>query len=157
MPLYEYAPLGISQEEYDAWEQEVFEKHEKMGCFWARNIYWYVDQYSCVLILRNRLWFSAAVPVLQQLWNTIEKERKTGFAHRAPKKKTKSAAADSAGGSMMEFVNVVKLTAGATATPTAPSTGSGTGTVPGNRTSNAAMRPSDVLMKCFKIDDLDMV
>ena len=161
MPLYEYAPLGISQEEYDAWEQEVFEKHEKTGCFWARNIYWYVDQYSCVLILRNRLWFSAAVPVLQQLWNTIEKERKTGFAHRAPKKKTKSAAADSfgmAGGSMMEFVNVVKLTAGATATtPTAPSTGSGTGTVPGNRTSNAAMRPSDVLIKCFKIDDLDLI
>ena len=160
MPLYEYAPLGISQEEYDAWEQEVFEKHEKTGCFWARNIYWYVDQYSCVLILRNRLWFSAAVPVLQQLWNTIEKERKTGFAHRAPKKKTKSAAADSfgmAGGSMMEFVNVVKLTAGATTTPTAPSTGSGTGTVPGIRTSNAAMRPSDVLMKCFKIDDLDLL
>ena len=156
MPLYEYAPLGISQEEYDAWEQEVFEKHEKTGCFWARNIYWYVDQYSCVLILRNRLWFSAAVPVLQQLWNTIEKERKTGFAHRAPKKKTKSAA-DSAGGSMMEFVNVVKLTAGATTTPTAPSTGSGTGTVPGIRTSNAAMRPSDVLMKCFKIDDLDLL
>ena len=152
MPLYEYAPLGISQEEYDAWEQEVFEKHEKTGCFWARNIYWYVDQYSCVLILRNRLWFSAAVPVLQQLWNTIEKERKTGFAHRAPKKKTKSAA-DSAGGSMMEFVNVVKLTAGAAATPT----GSGTETGTGNRTSNAAMRPSDVLMKCFKIDDLDMV
>lgn len=160
MPLYEYAPLGISQEEYDAWEQEVFEKHEKTGCFWARNIYWYVDQYSCVLILRNRLWFSAAVPVLQQLWNTIEKERKTGFAHRAPKKKTKSAAADSfgmAGGSMMEFVNVVKLTAGATTTPTAPSTGSGPGTVPGIRTSNAAMRPSDVLMKCFKIDDLDLL
>ena len=163
MPLYEYAPLGISQEEYDAWEQEVFEKHEKTGCFWARNIYWYVDQYSCVLILRNRLWFSAAVPVLQQLWNTIEKERKTGFAHRAPKKKTKSAAADSksaaadsfgmAGGSMMEFVNVVKLTAGATATPTVP----GTETVTGNRTSNAAMRPSDVLMKCFKIDDLDLL
>ena len=163
MPLYEYAPLGISQEEYDAWEQEVFEKHEKTGCFWARNIYWYVDQYSCVLILRNRLWFSAAVPVLQQLWNTIEKERKTGFAHRAPKKKTKSAA-DSAGGggSMMEFVNVVKLTAGATAATAAtaatcalPGTETGTGT--GNRTSNAAMRPSDVLMKCFKIDDLDLL
>lgn len=168
MPLYEYAPLGISQEEYDAWEQEVFEKNEKTGCFWARNIYWYVDQYSCVLILRNRLWFSAAVPVLQQLWNTIEKERKTGFAHRAPKKKTKSAAAaaDSAGGggsSMMEFVNVVKLTAGATATATTattattPSAGPGTETGTGNRTSNAAMRPSDVLIKCFKIDDLDLI
>lgn len=167
MPLYEYAPLGISQEEYDAWEQAVFEKNEKAGCFWARNIYWYVDQYSCVLILRNRLWFSAAVPVLQQLWNTIEKERKTGFAHRAPKKKTKSAAAaaaaaaDSAGGggsSMMEFVNVVKLTAGVTATTTTtPYAGSGTETGTVNRTSNAAMRPSDVLIKCFKIDDLDLI
>jgi hypothetical protein len=166
MPLYEYAPLGISQEEYDAWEQAVFEKNEKAGCFWARNIYWYVDQYSCVLILRNRLWFSAAVPVLQQLWNTIEKERKTGFAHRAPKKKTKTAAAataaESAGGggsSMMEFVNVVKLTAGAiaTTTTTTPYAGPGTETGTVNRTSNAAMRPSDVLIKCFKIDDLDLI
>jgi hypothetical protein len=142
MPLYEYAPLGLTQDEYDKWEQEIFTRHENTGCFWVKNIYWYVDQYSCVLILRNRLWFQAAVPVLQDLWETIEKERKTGFAHRAPKKKTTKATMDS--DSTAEYVNVVKvdLTIGADTV---------------NKTSNTVMRPSDVLIKCFKIDNLDMV
>ena len=60
---------------------------------------------------------------------------------------------------MMEFVNVVKLTGGAGATAATAATCAlpGTETGTGNRTSNAAMRPSDVLMKCFKIDDLDLV
>ena len=142
MPLYEYAPLGLSQDEYDKWEQDIFTRHENTGCFWVKNIYWYVDQYSCVLILRNRLWFQAAVPVLQDLWETIEKERKTGFAHRAPKKKTTKSTTDA--DSTAEYVNVVKV-----------DLTSGADTV--NKTSNTLMRPSDVLIKCFKIDNLDMV
>jgi hypothetical protein len=144
MPLYEYSPLGLSQDEYDTWEQEVFAKHENTGCFWVKNIYWYVDQYSCVLILRNRLWFQSAVPVLQDLWETIEKERKTGFAHRAPKKKTTKSSID-CGDSTTEYVNVVKVDLTSTADTTV------------NKTSNTVMRPSDVLIKCFKIDNLDMV
>lgn len=142
MPLYEYAPLGLSQDAYDKWEQDIFTRHEHTGCFWVKNIYWYVDQYSCVLILRNRLWFQAAVPVLQDLWETIEKERKTGFAHRAPKKKTTKSSTDA--DSTAEYVNVVKV-----------DLTSGVDTV--NKTSNTVMRPSDVLIKCFKIDNLDMV
>lgn len=142
MPLYEYAPLGLSQDEYDKWEQDIFTRHENTGCFWVKNIYWYVDQYSCVLILRNRLWFQAAVPVLQDLWETIEKERKTGFAHRAPKKKTTKSSTDA--DSTAEYVNVVKV-----------DLTSASDTV--NKTSNTVMRPSDVLIKCFKIDNLDMV
>ena len=142
MPLYEYAPLGLSQDEYDKWEQDIFTRHENTGCFWVKNIYWYVDQYSCVLILRNRLWFQAAVPVLQDLWETIEKERKTGFAHRAPKKKTTKSSTDA--DSTAEYVNVVKVDLTSAADTV-------------NKTSNTVMRPSDVLIKCFKIDNLDMV
>ena len=142
MPLYEYAPLGLSQDAYDKWEQDIFTRHEHTGCFWVKNIYWYVDQYSCVLILRNRLWFQAAVPVLQDLWETIEKERKTGFAHRAPKKKTTKSSTDA--DSTAEYVNVVKVDLTSAADTV-------------NKTSNTVMRPSDVLIKCFKIDNLDMV
>lgn len=151
MPLYEYAQIGITRDEYEIWEQEIFAKHEKAGNFWTKNIYWYVDQYSCVLILRNRLWFQAAIPVLQQVWTTIEKERKTGYAHRAPKKKSKitdsfgmlaSSSSAASGDASAEYVNVVKLELAIE---------------PGNRTLKVATRPSDVLMKCFKIDDLDML
>jgi len=159
MPLYEYAPIGITREEYEIWEQEIFAKHEKVGNFWTKNIYWYVDQYSCVLILRNRLWFQAAIPVLQQVWTTIEKERKVGFNHRAPKKKTKvmnaSASMTGASSTNMEIMNIVKLDLTISSSVLEQPDNANV-SIHINKTSNGTMRPSDVLMKCFKIDNLDM-
>jgi len=49
--------------------------------------YWGVDQYSCVLVKRNRAWFEEAIPHMERIWRTIEKERVTGCEHRAPKKR----------------------------------------------------------------------
>jgi hypothetical protein len=49
--------------------------------------YWGVDQYSCVLVKRNRAWFDAAVPHMERIWRIIETERVTGCEHRAPKKR----------------------------------------------------------------------
>jgi putative phage-type endonuclease len=49
--------------------------------------YWGLDQYSCVLIKRNRAWFEAAIPQIESIWRTIERERVTGCEHRAPKKR----------------------------------------------------------------------
>ena len=57
------------------------------GITWIKNIYWKLDQFSCVLVLRNKLWFSAALPQIQEIWQTIEREKKTGaYTLRAPKK-----------------------------------------------------------------------
>ena len=100
--------------------------------------------------MRNRLWFEAAVPVLQSVWTTIEKERKTGYAHRAPKRKPVANTAGSGGND----IRVIKLDL-----DFAPGHGHGNGsgtTMIHNKTSNSVMRPSDVLMKCFKIDDLEL-
>ena len=63
-------------------------KHEHLT--WVSNFYWWLDEVSCVLVLRNKLWFATASPILENLWTTIIKERKEGFAHRAPKKKLKT-------------------------------------------------------------------
>lgn len=49
--------------------------------------YWGLDEYSCVLIKRNRVWFEAAIPKIAAVWRTIERERITGCEHRAPKKR----------------------------------------------------------------------
>jgi putative phage-type endonuclease len=49
--------------------------------------YWELDQYSCVLVLRNKQWFETAVKKVESVWRTIEKERKTGCEHRAAKKR----------------------------------------------------------------------
>jgi putative phage-type endonuclease len=70
------------------WEEDMMEKNK--GLTWIKNIYWKLDQLSCVLVLRNKLWFAAALPQLIEIWNIIEREKKTGYAHRAPKKAIKS-------------------------------------------------------------------
>ena len=51
------------------------------------NVSGALDEYSCVLIQRNRQWFSNAVPKIEEIWRIIEKERIEGYEHRAVKKK----------------------------------------------------------------------
>jgi putative phage-type endonuclease len=178
--LYEYAPIGQTEEEYAEWEAAVFAKHEHARNIWVRTIYWFLDEYSCVLVHRNRLWFSEAVKVLERVWATIEEERQTGFEHRAPKRKPVAAVpAVPAVGSSDTFFKIVKLdtailpttdaTSDAAATATNMATlmainnnmaqtnkkyrGSGKGA--GNAAASQG-RPSDVLISCFKIDDLEI-
>jgi putative phage-type endonuclease len=81
-PIYEYAPLNIA--DTDSWQDQMMEKNHNLT--WIKNIYWKLDQLSCVLVLRNKAWFAAVVPQLKELWATIEKEKETGYAHRGPKK-----------------------------------------------------------------------
>ena len=86
---YEYAPLFISKEDYEIWENEVMERNAQYT--WIKTIYWHLYKISCVLVLRNKLWFQEAVIHLKNIWSTIEKERESGYEHRAPKQKQKSA------------------------------------------------------------------
>lgn len=185
--LYEYAPIGATPYEYDKWEAEMFLKHERLGSIWVRTIYWYLDQYSCVLVRRNRLWFEEAAPVLQRLWETIEKERETGYEHRAPtKRKTASSASayESAtastettdASSSSSSLKIVKLNSaivpngdntnttsghdGNTATTSATATNMAILMAMNNNMTKKPNRnlkgPSDVLINCFKIDDLEI-
>ena len=91
MPIYKYAPWKCSEEEYKAWEQATMKETEIPGeCYWLQNIYWRLDEVSVVLVVRNKLWFESAIPVLENIWNIIVKERENGFEHRAPRKRIKS-------------------------------------------------------------------
>ena len=86
-PVYEYAPLNLAVLDSEQWQEDMMEKHQEL--MWSKNIYWKLDQLSCVLVLRNKLWFAnAALPQLKAIWSTIEQEKKTGYAHRGPKKNT---------------------------------------------------------------------
>jgi hypothetical protein len=55
-------------------------------------IYWKLDVFSCVLVLRNKDWFKNNIPQLEKVWKIIEQERVTGYEHRAPVKKVKKEA-----------------------------------------------------------------
>jgi hypothetical protein len=89
-PKYVYKPLNMVEEYYDStWEKEQMDECEKNGLTWIKNIYWRLEEVSCVLVLRNRKWFQDNIGQLASVWSTILKERETGFAHRAPVKRAK--------------------------------------------------------------------
>jgi putative phage-type endonuclease len=46
-PVYKYAPLHLSRDELSAWEAD---QHEKTEHTWIKNIYWKIDEMSCVLV-----------------------------------------------------------------------------------------------------------
>ena len=83
-PYYEYAPFDCSEEEFNEWYDLIMEKNnDKM---WVQNIYWRLDEVSCVLIERNRYWFNSIIKEVEELWNTVLHDRVNGYEHRKPGK-----------------------------------------------------------------------
>jgi hypothetical protein len=88
-PFYSYMPLSVplDKESVEHWVEEERANLRGDGKALFTTLYWYLDQFSCVLIPRNRAWFYEAQPHVENLWRTIEKERKEGYEHRAAKKR----------------------------------------------------------------------
>jgi putative phage-type endonuclease len=87
-PHYEYMPLNtpLNKDAVDTW---ITETRLRLRRNWSlyQTIYWYLDDYSCVTVPRNREWFAAALPKIQETWDIIERERVDGYEHRAAKKR----------------------------------------------------------------------
>lgn len=92
-PLYEYMPLHISKEEFAIWYDTIMAKHSELT--WIKDIYWRLEDYSCILVLRNKLWFQSAISKIEDVWNIIEKEKVSGFEHRLPKKQNRASRSNS--------------------------------------------------------------
>jgi hypothetical protein len=63
-PFYEYAPLYLTRTCYDKWCEEVIDKNAGIT------------------------WLKSAIKKIETVWNTILRERESGYEHRAPKKRT---------------------------------------------------------------------
>ena len=90
-PFYKYMPLELEKDKtsIEKWIKETKELHKEEYVMF-NTLYWYLDEISCVLIKRNKLWFATALPKIQELWNIILKERVDGYEHRASKKRIKT-------------------------------------------------------------------
>ena len=86
-PVYKYMPLNYSREEYEKWYDKQLDENNEIT--WVRNIYWRLDEHSCVLVTRNKKWFASVKDEFKKIWEIVLKERKNGFEHRKPKKRTK--------------------------------------------------------------------
>jgi putative phage-type endonuclease len=88
-PYYVYMPLQIERHNKIVVDDWILETQIKMNPthILHETLYWYLHEISVILIPRNKLWFQALIPTINETWNTIIKERISGFEHRAPKKK----------------------------------------------------------------------
>uniref|UniRef100_A0A6C0JK41 YqaJ viral recombinase domain-containing protein n=1 Tax=viral metagenome TaxID=1070528 RepID=A0A6C0JK41_9ZZZZ len=89
-PVYVYMPLDVSldKDTIAEWTRHQKEDKRETGLVLLNTIYWYLEEFSCVFIGRNRAWFEAAAPKIEAVWKTILEERVSGYEHRAPKKKS---------------------------------------------------------------------
>jgi hypothetical protein len=95
--MFQYMPLYVQLDKrsIEWWIQEIQEKYIQTHILYETT-YWYLDEYSCVLVKRNLVWFEKVLPIIQNAWTLVEKERNQGYQHRAPafRKKTTISVSD---------------------------------------------------------------
>lgn len=95
---YEYSPLFSNKpDDLEKFTNSVYDKYnfkdgnlENGKYRWFKNIYWYLDTFSCVLVPRNHKWFSVAEDKIKQFWENVLKERKNPSSHLKYKSKSKT-------------------------------------------------------------------
>jgi putative phage-type endonuclease len=92
-PFYVYKPLELIQpQKIEEWQENIvdyYQTNSEYKYVFMKTIYWKLEKLSCVLVCRNRQWFKDNISLLQEIWTIIEKERISGYEHRAPNRKTK--------------------------------------------------------------------
>jgi putative phage-type endonuclease len=89
-PHYRYMPLSVplTREDIGKWiDAEKMAAYDSDRWVLYEIQYWYLDEYSCVTVERNREWAKWAIPHICNTWDTILKERVEGYEHRASKKR----------------------------------------------------------------------
>lgn len=90
-PFYCYMPFMLTKEEMTTWQESMIDLYQspEYNYTFVQFIYWKLEKYSCVLVTRNKKWFRDNINQLQKIWSIVEKERVSGYEHRAPNRKTK--------------------------------------------------------------------
>ena len=85
---YEYPPFAMSKidnKEYHTWIEAQLEKNKTKT--YVRNIYWKLEVISCILVLRNKLWFKNVQPYIEIFWSNLIEEKESGtYVERISKK-----------------------------------------------------------------------
>jgi putative phage-type endonuclease len=92
-PFYVHKPLDmIHSNNITLWEENMVDYYQcnpEFNYIYMKTHYWKLEKLSCVLVCRNKQWFNDNVKELENIWDTITKERVTGYAHREPNRKQK--------------------------------------------------------------------
>ena len=67
----------MNEEDYTLWEKHTIDLHENDE-FISIN-YWYLHEFSCKLVLRNKKWFHDNIRAIKETWDIIEHDRINGY------------------------------------------------------------------------------
>jgi putative phage-type endonuclease len=86
-PIYIYSNMEMTYQEFELWSNRKIEEILKQNehYIWIKQIYWKLNEMSCVLVKRNKLWFENMIPIITNFWDIIKRERIDGYEHRKPK------------------------------------------------------------------------
>ncbi len=103
IPKYVYMPIQsvLTIEDIETWIEKIKHDYKETHIIYTTH-YWYLDEFSCILVKRNKLWFHSVLPQILETWKVIENERKYGYEHRAPKKRNTSEP-------NMDYKSIIKL------------------------------------------------
>ena len=90
IPHYIYAPFGltdISSIKYQEWESSKFQENQNLE--FITTLYWKLEKISCVLVLRNKMWFNCIVNNIENFWKILIEEKESGKYLERKKNKRK--------------------------------------------------------------------
>ena len=116
-PFYLYKPLDyLNNTDIENWEDTAVDTYENepYNYTYMKTIFWKLEVFSCVLILREKEWFKNSIGELANIWKIIEEERVTGYEHRAPNRKQKKDIAKpfiekESQGCLLKFNNIIQM------------------------------------------------
>jgi len=86
-PIYIYPDINMSYTDFEVWShykiEEILKENEHY--IWVKQIYWKLNDISCILVKRNKKWFQDMIPIISNFWDIIKREKTDGFEHRKPK------------------------------------------------------------------------
>ena len=81
---FKYKPLDMLESDFNIWKKNIINNTNDTL---IREIYWKLGVISCILVLRNKFWFNQVLPIINNFWETLSREKIEGYQHRAPKKR----------------------------------------------------------------------
>jgi len=88
-PYYIYAPFmlnDVNSSEYKLWLNNITEENKEL--IFINTLFWKLEVINCVLVLRNKFWFTTILPYIKIFWDQLVYERDNGlYKDRISKKR----------------------------------------------------------------------
>jgi hypothetical protein len=98
--------MPMDEKNHTEWIQNTI---ETASYSFHKIIYWYLDEFSCLSINRDKSWFNEALPKIKETWDLICSEKETGYEHRKPKSRKQIPHANLFCEEDLDEIRVIKL------------------------------------------------